>query len=179
MPSRRSNAATCSCSAGVSSRIGMSVRCTPGAHDLARAEVPLVVFVAVLPLRADVGDFFAHAGGHVEVLAAPAIAAQLVARGFGPHAAGEQLEQLRLAGAIAADEQPALSGLDAPVHIAQHRALAAIEVDAPEREGRDECAARALGMPARELTGETPPARGAQETLSEAGWSAGRRASGA
>ena len=72
------------------------------------------------------------------------IAAQLAARGFRPHAARDQLEQLRLAGAVAADQQPALPGLDAPVHVAQHRALAAIEIDAPERDGKMElCCARA------------------------------------
>jgi hypothetical protein len=54
--------------------------------------------------------------------------------GFG-HTARKRLQQLRLAGAIAADQQPALPGLDAPVHVARHRALAAIEIDAPERDG--------------------------------------------
>ena len=127
------------------------------------------MFVAVLALRADVGDFVADAGGRVEILAAPAVTSQLAARGLGPHAAREQLEQLRLARPVAADQQPALAWLDSPVDIAQHRALAAIEIDAPQRDGKSELAARALDMPARELTGETPAARGASGNASEAG----------
>ena len=119
-----------------SSRIGISVRCTPVPTTLARAEVPVVVFVAVLALGTDVGDLVGDAGGRVEGFALPAVTAQLAACGFGPHAARDQFEQLGLAGAVAADQQPALPGLNAPVHVAQHRALAAIEIDAPERDGK-------------------------------------------
>ena len=102
-----------------------------GADHLVRPEIPVVVFVAVLAFRADVGDFVGDAGRRVEGLRhASGSDAVLVRVGLRPHAAREQLQQLRLAGAIAADQQPALPGPDAPGHVAQHRALAAIEIDA-------------------------------------------------
>ena len=126
----RNSAATRASSAGVSARIGMSVRCTPGADDFARAEIPLVVFVAILPLGADVRDFLADARGRVEGFAAQAIATQLAIGGLRPHGARDELEQLRLAGAVAADQQPALPGLDAPRNVAQHRR---------DRRDRDRC----------------------------------------
>ena len=108
----------------------------PGAHHLARAEIPLVVFVAVLALGADVGDFVGDAGRRVETFAAQAVAAQTLRRGLGPHGPREQFQQLGLAGAVAADQQPALSRADAPVDVAQHGAPAAIEIDAAERDGK-------------------------------------------
>jgi hypothetical protein len=42
---------------------------------------------------------------------------------------------LRLASAIAADQQPALRRLNPPVHATQDRAFATVEIDTPERDG--------------------------------------------
>jgi hypothetical protein len=65
----------------------------------------------------------------------PAVSPKLAASGFRPHAAGHHFQQLRLACAIAAHEQPALAGLNAKTDVAQNRALTAIEIDALERDG--------------------------------------------
>ena len=81
----------------------------PGTDHLAGAEIPLVVFVAILALGADIGDLVGDAGRRVETFAVQTVAAQPVRRGLGPHRAREQFQQLGLAGAIAADQQPALS----------------------------------------------------------------------
>ena len=102
-----------------------------GAHHLARAEIPVVVLVAVLAFGADVGDFFARRRPACRRFRrASDSGAARAPVGFGHTAPETQFEQLGLAGAVAADQQPALPRLDAPVDVAQHRALAAIEIDA-------------------------------------------------
>src|SRR5688572_11025423 len=92
-----------------------------GAHDLTRAKIPFVMLVTILAFRADVGNFVAHAGGHVEILATPSVSSQLLARGLRPHTAGEQLQLLGFARSAACDEHPALLWLDTQVHTAQDR----------------------------------------------------------
>src|SRR4051812_48057105 len=99
-----------------------------GAHHFVGREIPVVVLVAILALGADVGDVFRDAGRRVEGLAAGAVPAQ-PAIGLGPYRTRYQLQELRLARAVASHQQPALSRQDAPRHIAQYRAAAAIEID--------------------------------------------------
>jgi hypothetical protein len=65
-----------------------------------------------------------------------AIAAQPARCRPGPHRTRNELQELGLAGAIAADQQPALSGPYLPANIAQHGATAAIQVDTAERDGK-------------------------------------------
>src|SRR5690349_21846187 len=106
----------------------------PGAHHFAYAEVPLVMFVAVLALGTDIGDLLGHSRGSFEDFPAQSVPTR-AAIGLGPDGAGDELEQLRLAGAVAADQQPALPGPDPPRHPAQHGPVTAIEIDAVEGDG--------------------------------------------
>ena len=127
-----------------------------GTDDFARAEVPFVMFVTILALGADVGDFIADTRGSVEGLTIEPIAARATSAGFGPHGTRDEFEQLGLAGAVAADEQPALPRPYAPGNIAQHCALAAIEIDAAERDGNGQCGAGARHASARAYLRKRP-----------------------
>src|SRR5690349_5219532 len=104
------------------------------ADHLARTKIPLVMFVAVLALGTDVGNLLGYTGRCIEGLAEQPVATRAAIR-LRPDRAGDGLEQPGLARAIATDQQPTLSGPDAPRDVAQHGTAAAIEIDAVERDG--------------------------------------------
>src|ERR1700722_12508209 len=92
-----------------------------GRDDLLDAKIPVVMLVAILPLRPQVGDLVLDAIGIIKDLAAVAIPSAGAVSGGRPDVAGQQLEQLRLARAVRAAEQPALSRPNAPIDSAQYR----------------------------------------------------------
>ena len=104
----------------------------PGCDDALDRRVPAVAVVAVLALRTEIGHLGKRILRGVLPLAAEPVAAPLAARRFRPDRACHELEQLRLARTVGAEEQPALARRDLPPDVAQHGAAATVEVDVRE-----------------------------------------------
>ena len=106
-----------------------------GGDQIANREIPAVARVLVLQLGADVGDARLRLDD-IDLAAADSIDAPLATGGCRPHIGGKQFEQLRLAGAVLADERPALAGVQLQVDVAQRPFLAAPHADGVQRDAQ-------------------------------------------
>ena len=82
-------------------------------------------------------------------------AEQIDAPGVRTRAAGDQIEERRLAGAVRPDQRVALAGLDRQIDAAQNLRGAEALFDAVERERRDHRASPVIGAVVASQSGET------------------------
>src|ERR1700722_2111050 len=88
-------------------------------EEVGDAQVPAVAAVLVLHFGAEIGDPALRLD-EIDLAPAETIDAPACGRGGGPHIAREQLEKLRLARTVGADESPALPRMHLEREIAQH-----------------------------------------------------------
>ena len=103
--------------------------------QLRDGKIPVITRIAVLAFRALVRNMREHVPRVVVPAAAPAIAPgrPVTPRGgVRPHRTRHNFQQLRLAGAIAAHQHPALAGAQIPIDRAQDPAAAALQVQLPQ-----------------------------------------------
>ncbi len=89
-------------------------------HDLLERVVPAVACVLVLRLRADIGHPVAHVHQVQQAALGVEVRPPFAAGGGRPAQAANELDQLRLAGAVGAQQQPLLSRHDLEVDLLEH-----------------------------------------------------------
>src|SRR5256886_10185847 len=94
-----------------------------------RWDLPIIL---VLPLRPEIGDFLLDPKGRAAELPAEEVMARRARSRIRPHDAGDEFQQLRLAGAVGSGQHPAFPWPYGPADAFQDGAPAAVQAEARE-----------------------------------------------
>src|ERR1700682_3964104 len=102
------------------------------ADDALDRQVPAVALILVLSLRSEIRDFVLDSRGRAAELPAQEVVARRARRRCGPHDAGNEFQQLRLAGPVGAGQHPAFPWPYGPADVLEDVAPAAVQTEVRE-----------------------------------------------